>query len=518
MRIMTKNTCAAVLLLLLVAAVAALPERQWSSSSAPLKRAEVSYFYVTPQVVAEGQAVEFILGMKNAGNTPLTVEPVVELRSAGQVVERLGFVPVRLEVGQNLSIVRGYIAALPPGNYRAVLKLYSNGTLFASKEASLGVITGIRREFALKNESPGIRFTFHPVLIEGKPGSACAFSFEVANPSAETVALTASLGGLPERWVSIKPRAVSIPTGETAGINVAVSVPESALPGEHAAVLRLEGSEEAALGFLFRILPYPERLELPAVMRRVYAEAGRGRVQVELEVENSGREAELIELIEEVPEGRIIPGSPKPQVEGRRLIWRFRQVDPYETRMAEYEIAGIDNLSEFTRWTFFQMNIYYKHGVEELEFSGGGATYALPGGMAEVVIKLANPTPEAMNVSVELLPPEHWVAPPPVSVLLLPGEEKEMSFEVRVPADVQPGSYTLTAVVRGRRGEISQPLTIVVQEKRERNLRGLAAALLGLGAVALLVYALKLIYRRKTRRRELVKAVGRIRRSMEEER
>ena len=164
------------------------------------------------------------------------------------------------------------------------------------------------------------------------------------------------------------------------------------------------------------------------------------------------------------------------------------------------------------------MNIYYKHGVEELEFSGGGATYALPGGMAEVVIKLANPTPEAMNVSVELLPPEHWVAPPPVSVLLLPGEEKEMSFEVRVPADVQPGSYTLTAVVRGRRGEISQPLTIVVQEKRERNLRGLAAALLGLGAVALLVYALKLIYRRKTRRRELVKAVGRIRRSMEEER
>ena len=539
-RVMVRYICAALLLILTATGVevAALEgvegEELNITASSPLVQVEISSFSVLPGAITQNEMVDFVLEVKNTGNMATTIEPEMEIYSGTVPVEKLTLAPLVLPAGHNMSFLSSYFVTSGEGEYRVVARVYyNNRSASASKEITLSVVAERERlEGGLKNETPHLRFIFFPVLIEGRPGDASALSFELENPSGEEVrGLRLSIEGIPESWVTLKPQELTLGSNKSAGVNIAISVPRSALPGDHRAVLRVRGAEEeATASFIFRIKPYPPGFERPAVLRMVYLDEKRGRAIVTLEVENSGREVNSIEVLEEIPKeiaSRVEGISFKSNVavlEADPLIaWRLTQVDPYEVHTLEYEIGNIaGEYSPYIYWPIRQLNVFYTStsGVELLQFPGALAMYAVPGRESEVKLRIINPTLEAMNVTIRLLAPPGWeVSPLETASLLLPGYTREIVFKVKPPREASPGSYTLTATVSGEGGELSHPLTLVLQqEKKKLNFKKFLIPILALSAVSLLVYAAIFIYRKKrVYRREVVEAVGRIKSSMEEE-
>jgi hypothetical protein len=503
-------------------------------SAAPLKQVEVSSFSVMPRTITQNQMVDFVLEVKNTGNMATTIEPEIDIYSGTSPVEKVNFAPLVLAAGHNVSLLRSYLVTLDVGEYRVVAKVYyDNRSSYASEVGTLSVVAERERvEGGLKNETPHLRFWLFPVLIEGKPGDASAVSFELENPSSEEVSdLKLSIEGIPRGWVTLKPEELTLGGNESAGVNIAISVPRSALPGDHRAVLRVKSTkEEAIASFIFRIRPYPPGFEKPTVLRKVYLDEKEGRALVSLEVGNSGTEVEGIEILEEIPKEiatrveDINFKIPVAVLEADPLVaWRLNEVDPYEVYTLEYEVGSIAaRYSPYIYWPLRQVNVFYTSvsGIELLQFSGALAAYAVPGKESEVKLRITNPTLEAMNITLRLVAPPGWeVSPQEITRLLFPGYAQEMVFTVKPPREASPGSYTLIATVAGENGEVSQPLTLVLQqEKKKLNLKKFLIPVASLVAVILLVYAAIFIYRKKrVYRREVVEAVGRIKSSMEEE-
>ncbi|NOZ59209.1 MAG: hypothetical protein GXO66_06510 [Euryarchaeota archaeon] len=507
-----------------------------SLSAAPTA-VNITSFTVRPSRVERHSVVEFTIEVVNRGTSDELIEPEIEIYSGGALVDRLTLLPVTLRAGSNITLVRSYIAGMPEGSYRAVAKVYyRNRSAYATATSWLGVYEeegGIEEiPPVLTRETPRLRFAFLPVLIEGKPGDTSRVSFEVENPTGvEIQNVRLGVEGLPGEWVQLEPRVLSIPGGESVVVDLSVEVPLSALPGDHRVVLRLSGAgEEASTFFIFRIKPYPPRLEKPAVLREVYLDEKVESTRVRVKVENSGIRAERLEIVEEIPKeiasnvAEIRFRSPVTVIEADPVVaWRLRDVEPYEAYTLEYEVNRIaERYSPYIYWPLRQINLFYAaiRGIDLLQFSSATAAYARPGEAAEVTLRVVNPSLEALNLSFRIVAPPGWsVTPQEVSRLLMPGYVQELVFTVRAPEDATPGSYTLTAVVAGAGGELSQPLTLILlEEERRVNLRRVAG--IGAGALALLLVAYVALTRYRKRevyRHEVVEAVGRIRERMERE-
>jgi hypothetical protein len=314
-------------------------------------------------------------------------------------------------------------------------------------------------------------------------------------------------------------------------VSISIDVPLSALPGDHKAVLVLSNAqEEASAFFIFRIKPYPPRFEKPAVLREVYLNETGSSARVRVRVENSGIRVERLEIVEEISKeiasnvAEIKFKSPVTVIEADPVIaWRLSDIKPYEAYTLEYEVARIaERYSPYIYWPFRQINLFYTalRGIDLLQFSSATAAYAKPGEVAEVTLKVVNPSLEALNLSFRIIAPPGWeVSPGEITGLLLPGYVQELVFRVTPPEDALPGSYTLRAVVASEEGELSQPLTLIIlEEERRINLRRFATPALAVAALLALAYAAITRYRRRERyRREVVEAVERIRENMERE-
>ena len=502
--------------------------------TSPLRQIEITSFSVVPETVAQNQIVDFILEVKNTGSMAEIVEPEIEIYAGGSLVKNITLMSQALAAGSNATISTSYFVTLSAGEYRVVARVYyNNRSSYASAQKRLLIISESQEVLGeIKRETPHVRFPFFPVLIEGRPGDTSAVSFEVENPSSTGISdLKLELEGIPEEWVSLQPREVSLAGGESTGINLAIGVPLSALPGDHKAVLKLSNArEEASAFFIFRIKPYPPRFEKPAVLRKVYLDEKQNSARVSMEMENSGVRVEAMEIVEEIPkeiassvaeiefnrEVRVIEVDPI-------VAWRVSSVDPYEVHTLEYRVSGIaERYSQYIYWSLKQLNVFYRtvKGVELLQFSGARATYATPGEEAEVRLRVTNPSQEALNVTFKIAVLPGWrVDPEEIAGLLLPGYVKELVFRVIPPQEATPGSYTMVAMVTSGDSEVSQPLTIIIQEAQRRmDIRKFLVPLLSFAAMMLLVYAAVIKYRkRKIYRRDVVDAVGRIKRSMEKE-
>ncbi|WP_456475115.1 NEW3 domain-containing protein [Candidatus Pyrohabitans sp.] len=500
----------------------------------PLRQIEISSFSVVPEAVARNQMVDLSIEVRNTGSVGEVIEPEIEVYSGDSLVDRLRFMSSRLAAGSNATLVRSYVMTSGTGEYRITVRVYySNRSSYISAQGTLKVVSESEKfDGEIKKDTPHLKFVFLPVLIEGRPGDTSAVSFEVENPSITGVNnLRLGLEGIPEEWVSLQPREVSLAGGESTGVNLAISVPMSALPGDHKALLRLgNAEEEASAFFIFRIKPYPPRFERPAVLRKVYLDEKQGRVSVSLDVENSGVRVEAMEIVEEIPKEiasnvaeidfsdnvRVIEADPV-------VAWRLSSVDPYEVHRLRYDVSRIaESYSPYIYWPLGQVNIFYNpvKGIDLLQFSGALAEYATLGEEVEVRLRVINPSQGALNLTFRVAAPSGWrVNPEEITRVILPGYGQELVFSVTPPEDATPGSYTLIATIKGEDGEVSQPLTIVLQEAtRKPDFRKFLIPALGAGALLLLVYGGMLIYRkRQIYRREVVEAVERIKNGMEEE-
>ncbi len=507
-----------------------------SLSTPPSPVINITSFSTAPRRAERYTTVEFTLVVENSGTSAELIEPEVEIYSGTSIVGRITFLPVTIPAGGNLTLVSSYLVDLPEGNYQAVARVYyrnrsgvvSSSTFFTVFEEA----AELEEVAVLRQETPRIRFAFLPVLIEGKPGDTSRVAFEVENPSESAVdEMRLTVDGLPAEWVNLQPERVSIGGGENVKVNLSILVPLSALPGDHRVVLRLSnGGEEARTFFIFRIKPYPVRLEKPAVLREVYIDEKEENTQVRVRVENSGVMAERLEIVEEIPKeiasnvAEVRFKSPVTVIEADPVVaWRLTGVEPYEAFNLEYEVTRVaDRYSPYIYWPLRQINLFYTavRGLDLLQFSGATATYARPGETAEVRFSVVNPSLEALNLSFRVAAPPGWaVSPEAVVRLLPPGYLQELVFRVTPPAEAVPGSYTLTAIVSGDDGELSQPLTLILlEEERRTELRRFLSPALVLGTVLLLAYLAVSRYRkRQVYRREVVEAVGRIRERMERE-
>jgi hypothetical protein len=498
---------------------------------------EISSFSVVPNVVTRNQIVDFAIEVENTGNLATTIEPEIEIYSGNSLLDKIVLMPMTLAAGSNITLVKSYLVALPPGSYSAVAKVYyDNRSSYVSAIATLRVETEGEKEEggreAFIRETPHLRFAFLPVLIEGKPGDTSTVAFEVENPSSEDVDdLRLSIEGLPQEWATLEPREISLRGGESIDVTLSIRVPLSALPGDHKAVLVLKNvNEEASAFFMFRIKPYPPRFEKPAVLREVYLNEREDTARVRVKVENSGVRVERLEIVEEISKeiasnvAEIRFKSPVTVIEADPIIaWRLSEIDPYEAYTLEYEVTRIaERYSPYIYWPLRQINLFYStiRGIDLLQFSGALAAYARPGEEAEVKLRVINPSLEALNLTFKIVAPPGWeVSPGEITRLLLPGYMQELVFIVTPPRDALPGSYTLTATVASEDGEVSQPLTLILlEEERRINLRRFLAPALGIAALILIAYAALTKYRkRKVYRRDVVEAVERIKESMKRE-
>lgn len=505
-----------------------------STAPAAFARINITSFYVAPNVVERYGIVDFTIEVENTGSRDTEIEPEIEIYSGSVLVDRIVLMPMRLAAGENVTLVKSYLVNLSPETYRAVAKVYyDNRSRYTSATTTLGVISGGEEPTGrIKKETPHVRFAYLPVLIEGKPGDLAGVSFEVENPSGVEVRdLRLSIAGLPQEWVTLEPVEISLRGGESRQVSISIDVPLSALPGDHKAVLVLSNAqEEASAFFIFRIKPYPPRFEKPAVLREVYLNETGSSARVRVRVENSGIRVERLEIVEEISKeiasnvAEIKFKSPVTVIEADPVIaWRLSDIKPYEAYTLEYEVARIaERYSPYIYWPFRQINLFYTalRGIDLLQFSSATAAYAKPGEVAEVTLKVVNPSLEALNLSFRIIAPPGWeVSPGEITGLLLPGYVQELVFRVTPPEDALPGSYTLRAVVASEEGELSQPLTLIIlEEERRINLRRFATPALAVAALLALAYAAITRYRRRERyRREVVEAVERIRENMERE-
>ncbi len=505
-----------------------------TTAPAAFARIEIPSFSVVPNVVTRNQIVDFTMEVENTGTRDTKIEPEIEIYSGSTLIDKVVFMPMTLAAGNNATLIKSYLVNLSLGNYRVVAMVYyDNRSSYASATATLSVISGGEEPTGrLRKETPHLKFAFLPVLIEGKPGDTSTVTFEVENPSSEEVKnLKLKVEGLPRNWVTLEPGEISLKGGESKEVDLSIRIPLSALPGDHKAVLVLNNArEEASAFFMFRIKPYPPRFEKPAVLREVYLNEREDSARVRVKVENSGVRVERLEIVEEISKeiasnvAEIRFKSPVTVIEADPVIaWRLNDVGPYEAHTLEYEVTRIaDRYSPYIYWPLRQINLFYRtlRGIDMLQFSGAAAAYARPGEVAEVKLRVINPSLEALNLTFKIVAPPGWeVSPEEITGLLLPGYMQELVFRVTPPRDALPGSYTLTATVSSEDGEVSQPLTLILlEEERKINLRRFLAPALGILALLLLAYAAATRYRkREIYRREVVEAVERIRESMRRE-
>jgi hypothetical protein len=507
-----------------------------SVSVTPHALAQITDFSVTPAFTGQDEYIDFSVTVENTGNLPLNATPALYIiDSSNNTLANVTLTPARIEVGNNVTFFTGwYTGRLPMGKYRAVALVHYDGGPSFPAETRFEIqreVSGSDRPIPPVEIPLGdtrLRFTRFPVIEEMRPGETGTSDILFTNVGdANIPQMEVEIEGIPEEWVDVRAGDTELEAGDHSGINMILSVPPGAYPGNYRVTTVLKGEEsEARTFFILRVKPYPAELDRPVITRRVVVDTQREVSTVTLKVENAGRFVRRAEVVEDIP--KAVASSinqvdfnvpPSEIIEYDPVVrWAMEDIDFFETRIITYEVSrGLEEYTSYVNWPLKQFNIFYDIILpkKEIVISNIETTTFSPGQAGSILVTVANTEKVPINVTMTLGRPSGWKADPEgLELNFFPLEEKVLNITLVPPKDAVLGVYTITLKMDYVGKTTTKDLSVFVREpplKLDWVWKVLYVALL-----ILLIYIGRRVYKRRKKvyREDVISTVHRLEEEM----
>jgi len=335
-----------------------------------------------------------------------------------------------------------------------------------------------------------IAFMKTTVLREIVAGASSFETFVVKNVGTVERHASVSLTGLPKDWASVRPRDTILLPGEERAINLALSVPESALAGDYLGKISVGDETGTSIDFMALRVKPSASFAGPIISRTVVLDRATGDATITLRLRNVGTKViPFITVVDEVP--AILAGSEQQlsfldkrgeitSREGKLLVsWEFSDLNPRDLASFSYKIkaGALDEYSTYFTWPVKQVVVSEKIGFEQLlQVTDFRVPLMTAGKSALVSAKVFYAGTDSISILANLdLPMAFKQSPSAVSKTLGPSESANIVFEVTPPEDAS-GSYQVSLHLKSQEGELQKSAIAIVQKLAEEIIQPAVAS------------------------------------------
>ncbi|MFH1106836.1 MAG: hypothetical protein V1787_02985 [Candidatus Micrarchaeota archaeon] len=355
----------------------------------------------TPGAIYVGGSADVATTLYNNGTVQSSVTVAVEIYdSVPQRVDAFNYSPAIISPNTNLVLVKAWSAgALPAGAYCAhVAAHYGDGfnmsntyvkcftiinlpvTPPAPSGSSGGYVTGVPPSENATPQAPttlpdvikpvykDIRFLRSTVLSEVLAGTSAFESFTIKNDAEQDRNVRIIVTGAGESWISFQPAETLMKPHEERVINLGLTVPTYATPGDYLLKIQVGEKEFSTEYMVVRVKDYPPSYPYPVLLRSVRLDRLSRDTIVALHVRNlGGAPIPVVEIRDELPEGIIARpedirflDKPGEVAKGQplRLSWKFLQLAPNEIGYATYSVPIVlEEYSQYVYWAGTQIEV-----------------------------------------------------------------------------------------------------------------------------------------------------------------
>ncbi len=439
-----------------------------------------------------GASTDIQVTLENTGTISANVSINVSIfNSTGGFIENITYAPAILAAHSSLTIASSWsTGSNPAGTYYANASgLYENNTNATnvySTQFTISTTPTVQPTIPPSSGGPQppssvgngsavvptplppdfepqfteVRFIKSTVLKEVHAGTSVLESLVLKNVAGATRDIVFKISGAPASWLSYSPQKTILLPNEERVLNLAITVPQNALPGDY--LLKIEALEDAVSSFdymLLRVKSATRGAQLPAVLKTIRLDRGLDTTSVTIDVINpSTKVLPHVGVVEEVlPQFRITEGDiefiDKPaHVSGTplQIRWRFRELQPLEKARVSYIIYSM--LSEYRPYVYWSVK-QVEVAPKEIKLSDIinirdiSSSVIAEGGEGEVVGRIFYSGFEPVKFEAALeLPTGFETLPRSISGVLQPRGTTELKFNVRAPAD-SAGTHSATLTV-----------------------------------------------------------------------
>jgi len=319
-----------------------------------------------------------------------------------------------------------------------------------------------------------IKYANIAVLRETTPERTALFGVTVKNIGNSSYSnLSVGITGVPKSWVYVSPNILSLRPSESKGLNVLVTPPVDAEPGDYKVNVGLKNAEmESENFFILRVRLTPAEHDRPIVLRQVSIDKESSRTNVDIIVSNPYKEFGQIDIIENIPKDLATSTdsvdfrtSPTEIVRKDPIVlWSIADMLAGEDKTISYSVPKIlDEFTQYVYWPLRQMNVLAP-SLKNFKIVSFEMPLFHPGETSTVhfVIKNLDVAPHNFTFSMEAA--SDWeVEPKMIKETILAEEEREFDISVAVPENAQVGNYMAKAVFGWDDGIVVKEYVALVQ-------------------------------------------------------
>jgi hypothetical protein len=423
----------------------------------------IEQFVALPSIVRENETTTFVVAVRNLGSYNLDVLPSsrIEIFKDGNLVKTLVGLSATIPPGSVTYFhIDWNVMGFPLGVYRVRLVIDWISAGFRSTATSwttLEVIPLVPPAPPIIPPIPPVVYLLKvlsfPLLIEERAGETTLVSLEIVNESPEKLENATVTLEVAENWMmgSIKPlpQVISLAAGERGTINLLVSIPSTAAPGDYGFKLTVRSGEVFASTIsILRVRP---RLPDPHVsaIRHIYLDLENGETVVKIVAKNGSRFLRVLHVTDNVPPelaqilDRALFEEVPSEISPPTVTWMMESLQPFEERAILYRLPSIlPDYQRYLYWRFVRLVATYEV-AELLRIVDLKSEFLRPGGTGRLTLTLKNLSSENLVVTAILRLPIGWtVQPDGVSMKLEPAVSGAFVFYVTIPEYAEPMTYT----------------------------------------------------------------------------
>ena len=297
-------------------------------------------------------------------------------------------------------------------------------------------------------------------LKEISAGSSAFESIVIRNSEAGSRSVSINITGIPKSWLSFEPKKAIMLPNEDRAINIGLTVPLDALPGDYLVRIDVSENAENAADFMILRVKSPTRgAQNPIVLKTIRLDRGLGATFVSIDLINpTTKPIAYVKVIDEIirqlrvsPEDIEFAGKPAMVMgDPLQIAWSFRELAPLEKVTVSYSVYSL--LLEYRPYVYW--------GVKQIEVSPkeiklseivtireiSSTIIGEEGeGIVHATLFYAGFEPTEFRATLEL-PAGFTVEPLTFSGVLNPRGTTDVEFKVRAPPG-SDGTHTATLSV-----------------------------------------------------------------------
>jgi hypothetical protein len=299
-----------------------------------------------------------------------------------------------------------------------------------------------------------IQFQKQPILQEVSPGGFMIVDMGFKNPENKTQSIDIEFTGVPESWINLFSKNLTIGPDGVRTASFTLSVPENADSGDYLvrASITRSGQEQSYSYFILRVKSYPSVYAAPQIYRKVDIDFVNNKTSVTIIIENDASPHRRVEIYEKIP--KVIADhvdkvtfhtAPSSIIQADPLVmFALEDMRPDERRSVQYTVNNvIDQYEPYVYWPIEQVNIMYEKGVEKIQISNIYQSILVPGRHDNyLTFDIGNIHTSSINVTISSWLPKGWnTTPASINLLIPPHSQTNVLMNVYAPETIQPGNY-----------------------------------------------------------------------------